>query len=203
MDELAKYKLSFLVGGLYYNESLILANLYQELKDWTLVRKEAMDKNLLQTRMKSSSKRMSSEIINKLMLLNNEELEFLINGMESDQKLLLWIATCRRYTFIRDFSIEVIIYNYKNLKKVINKDEFDIFFNQKSLTHPELDKITELTRNKLRSVMFKNMREAGIIDKSGLIVPTFPSIEFISLLKNTSPDDINILPISNLIGDRL
>ena len=203
MDELAKYKLSFLVGGLYYNESLILANLYQELKDWTLVRKEAMDKNLLQTRMKSSSKRMSSEIINKLMLLNNEELDFLINGMESDQKLLLWIATCRRYSFIRDFSIEVIIYNYKNLKKVVNKDEFDIFFNQKSLTHPELDKITELTRNKLRSVMFKNMREAGIIDKSGLIVPTFPSNEFISLLKNTSPDDINILPISNLIGDRL
>ena len=203
MDELAKYKLSFLVGGLYYNESLILANLYQELKDWTLVRKEAMDKNLLQTRMKSSSIRMSSEIINKLMLLNNEELDFLINGMESDQKLLLWIATCRRYTFIRDFSIEVIIYNYKNLKKVVNKDEFDIFFNQKSLTHPELDKITELTRNKLRSVMFKNMREAGIIDKSGLIVPTFPSNEFISLLKNTSPDDINILPISNLIGDRL
>jgi hypothetical protein len=203
MDELAKYKLSFLVGGLYYNESLILANLYQELKDWTLVRKEAMDKNLLQTRMESSSKRMSSEIINKLMLLNKEELDFLINGMESDQKLLLWIATCRRYTFIRDFSIEVVLYNYKNLKKVVNKDEFDIFFNQKSLTHPELDKITELTRNKLRSVMFKNMREAGIIDKSGLIVPTFPSNEFISLLKNTSPEDIYILPISNIIGDRI
>lgn len=203
MDELAKYKLSFLVGGLYYNESLILANLYQELKDWKLVKKEAMDKNLLQTRMKSSSKRMSSEIINKLMLLNNEELNFLIKGMESDQKLLLWIATCRRYTFIRDFSIEVIIYNYKNLKKVVNKDEFDIFFNQKSLTHPELDKITELTRNKLRSVMFKNMREAGIIDKSGLIIPTFPSNEFISLLKNSSPEDIYILPISNIIGDRI
>jgi hypothetical protein len=97
----------------------------------------------------------------------------------------------------------VVLYNYKNLKKVVNKDEFDIFFNQKSLTHPELDKITELTRNKLRSVMFKNMREAGIIDKSGLIVPTFPSNEFISLLKNTSPEDIYILPISNIIGDRI
>lgn len=203
MDDQTKYKLSFLLGGLYYNESLILANLYQELKDWKLVRKEAMDNNLLQTRMQSSSKRMVSEILNKLMLLNDDELDFLINGKEQDQKLLLWIATCRRYTFIKDFSIDVVIYNYKNLKKIVSRDEFDIFFNQKSQTHPELDKITELTRNKLRSVMFKNMREAGLIDKKGLIIPAFPSNELIALLQDTSPEDIYILPISNIIGDRI
>lgn len=203
MADCTKYKLSFLLGGLYYNESLILANLYNELKDWKLVRKEAMDKNLLQTRMQSSSKRIVSEILNKLMLLNDEELVFLINGNEQDQKLLLWIATCRRYTFIKDFSVEVVIYNYQNLKKIVNRDEFDIFFNQKSQTHPELDKITELTRNKLRSVMFKNMREAGLIDNKGLISPAFPSNELIALLKDTSPEDIYIFPISNIIGDRL
>lgn len=203
MDDQTKYKLSFLLGGLYYNESLILANLYQELKDWKLVRKEAMDKNLLQTRMQSSSKRIISEILNKLMLLNDNELAFFINGKEQDQRLLLWIATCRRYTFIKDFSIEVVIYNYQNLKKIVSRDEFDIFFNQKSQTHPELDKITELTRNKLRSVMFKNMREAGLIDYKGLIIPAFPSNELITLLKDTSIEDIYILPISNIIGDRI
>jgi len=199
----SKYKLSFLVGGLYYNESIVLASLYKQLNDLKLVRKEALDNNLLQTRMQSSSKRMVSEILNKLMLLDDNELNFLINGKEQDQKLLLWIATCRRYTFIKDFSIEVLIYNYQNLKKIVNKDEFDIFFNQKSLTHPELDKITELTRNKLRSVMFKNMREAGLIDNKGVIIPAFPSNELITLLKDTSSEDLCILPISNIIGDRL
>ena len=203
MIDYSKYKLSFLVGGLYYNESIVLASLYKQLNDWKLVRKEALDNNLLQTRMQSSSKRMVSEILNKLMLLDDNELDFLINGKEQDQKLLLWIATCRRYTFIKDFSIEVLIYNYQNLKKIVNKDEFDIFFNQKSLTHPELDKITELTRNKLRSVMFKNMREAGLIDNKGIIIPAFPSNELITLLKDTSSEDLCILPISNIIGDRL
>lgn len=203
MTDYSKYTLSFLVGGLYYNESIVLTNLYKQLDDWKLVRKEVLDKNLLQTRMQSSSKRMVREILNKLMLLSDDELAFLISGIEKDQKLLLWISTCRRYTFIRDFTIEVVIYNYQHLKKIVSRDEFDIFLNQKSQTHPELDKITELTRNKLRSVMFKNMREAGLIDNKGVIIPVFPSSELIALLKNTSPEDIYILPISNIIGDRI
>jgi hypothetical protein len=51
--------------------------------------------------------------------------------------------------------------------------------------------------------MFKNMREAGLIDNKWVIIPAFPSSELIALLQNTSPSDIYILPISNIIGDRI
>lgn len=197
------YRLSFLVGGLYHNESIILAKLYKELNDWKLVRKEVLDNNLLQTRMRSSSVRMISEILNKLKLLNDAELDFLINGPEQDQKLILWVATCRRYTFIRDFSIEVLMFRYNNLLYNVGKEEFDIFFHQKAQTHPELDKTTEQTKAKLRSVMYKNMRDAGIIDKKGIITPVFPSFDFVNFLKVNSSEDLLIFPISSIVGDNI
>lgn len=199
-DNTYTYTLSFLVGGLYYQESLLIAKLYTEIKDWGVVRKHVLDENLLQTRMKSSSTRMVSEIVHKLKQLSDREIEFLMSANVHDQKLLLWASTCRRYSFIRDFVVEVVVFRYTNLKTTVTIDEFEIFYHQKSQTHPELEKITEQTKGKLKSVMFKTMREAGLIDKKGTITPVFPSNSFIYLLKETSPEDLRIFPAPIFFG---
>jgi hypothetical protein len=43
--------MSFLVGGLFYQHSLSIAELYVTLNDWNKVYKKVLDENILQARM--------------------------------------------------------------------------------------------------------------------------------------------------------
>ncbi len=48
------------------------------------------------------------EIVSRLQTLNDEELRFLVGADNREQGYMLWIAACRRYTFIGEFAVEVL-----------------------------------------------------------------------------------------------
>ena len=61
-----------------------------------------------------------------------------------------------------------------------------IFWEQKAVDHPEVDRISDLTKIKLRSVLFKMMREAGLITKDNYIntVMLSPLVQNMILMNN-------------------
>lgn len=193
-----KYLMSFMLGGLYHSESLLLLDLYYQTNDWDQTYIKALDNNTLQTRVVSTSKRVLKEIINRLKTLTSEELNLLKNASSSEQKYLLWLATCRRYAFLYDFSIEVIRERYLTLKYDLPVEEYESFFNAKEQWHEELEKITEGSRYKQRTVVFKMLREADIIDNNKLILPAMLSDELISTIAKKDFNDLYIFPISDV-----
>ena len=48
--------------------------------------------------------------------------------------------------------------------------DYDAFFNRNVDWHDELDEITSSTKQKLKTVMFRMLREAGIITNDNLII---------------------------------
>lgn len=163
------YIMSFSSGGLCLRESVILTRSYFDLMDWKAARKHVLDKNLLQARMVSSARRTIGEVIPRLQKLSNDELAYFISAGEQDQRSLLWLAICRRHRFIADFMVEVVHERYVSLKDKVGTEEFNLFWMQKAVTHPEIEKISDSTREKLRTVLFKMMREVGIISKDNRI----------------------------------
>jgi len=161
--------MSFTTGGLFLHESVKLAVLYLELEDWNSVRKRAVAENLLQTRTVATLKRVCREVISRLKTLSPVELELVTDGGHQEQAYLLWLAVCRRYTFIADFAVEVLRERYITLKTVVSYEDYDSFFNQKSEWHSELDEIRPTTRNKLRQVLFKMLREADLLANDNMI----------------------------------
>jgi hypothetical protein len=157
--------MSFSLGGLNLRESLIAANAYLSSNDWDKARNLLIQENLLQARMISSAKRMITEIIPRLQLLSERELHLFRTSADQDQRHLLWLAICRRHAFIADFYVQVVHDRYLSLKETVGTDEFNVFWNQKAMEHPELEQISDSTREKLRSVVFKMMREVGLITK--------------------------------------
>ena len=155
--------MSFTTGSLFHCESVKLAALYLELGDWNAVRDKVISNNLLQTRTLNTLKRVCREVISRLKTLSIEELDFLVEVNPQEQGYLLWLATCRQYRFIADFAIEVLRERYITLKTDVNHEDFDSFFNRKSEWHTELDVIQPTTRNKLRQVLFRILREAGLL----------------------------------------
>jgi len=193
-----KYLMSFTTGGLFHSESLLLLELYIQIQNWDDVYSLALDKNTLQTRVVSTAKRVLKEIINRLKTLTEEELHLLENGSASEQKYLLWLGTCRRYVFLHDFAVEVIRERYLTLKYDLPVEEYESFFNSKEQWHEELEKITGGSRYKQRTVVFKMLREADIIDTNRLILPALLSDELISTIAKKDVNDLNIFPVSDI-----
>ena len=136
-----KYNLSFVGGALFHRESVKLAGRYLEKGDWNAVRDEVMARNLLQARTTSSARRICREICSRLKRLNKDEMELLVEGDYQEQASLLWIAVCRHYRFICEFSIEVIRERFLTLRYDLGYEDFDVFFNAKMEWHEELGKI--------------------------------------------------------------
>ncbi len=192
----AKYLMSFTTGGLFYAESLLLLDLYSG--NWDDVYNQALEQNTLQTRVVSTAKRVLREIIGRLRTLTGEELELVEQGSASEQKYLLWLGVCRRHEFIYKFASEVIRERYLTLKHDLPNEEFEIFYNAKEQWSEELEKIAESTRNKLRTVLYRILREAEIIDSNKLILPAMLTDELISTIAKHDTNDLVIFPISDI-----
>jgi hypothetical protein len=190
-----EYTLSFTTGGLFHRESITLAMLFFELNDWDTVRDQVLSENLLQSRTLNTSKRQCREIISRLKTLGSQELDLLIRGSNQEQTAVLWLAVCRRYTFIADFAVEVLRERHITCKMDLNHEDFDSFFYRKSEWHTEMDEITPTTRNKLRQVLFKMLREAGLITAKNKINAAIFSKRFLYMTQQGNPREFLYFPV--------
>ena len=197
-----KYSMSFTAGSIFFQESVKFAELYLEFGNWDETKNYIIHQNILQARTLNTSKRICTEIISRLKKMNKQELEFLLDSNSQDQAYLLWLAICRRYQFIGDFAIEVLRERFISLKTDLNYIDFDSFFNQKSEWHVELENIKSSTRNKLRQVLFKILREADLLTENNLINVATLSPSLIEIICQNDKREILYFPLfeSNLQG---
>ena len=193
-----KYLMSFTTGGLYYVESLLVMELYNDLKDWKEVNKQALSSNILQTRTESTAKRSLKEIISRLETLTTQELDLLVIGSADEQKYILWLGVCKRYEFIKEFAVEIIRERYLTLKHDLPVEEFESFFSQKEQWNEDLEKIADSSRYKMRTVLFKILREAEIIDSKNLFIHIRLTNALIKIISNDQVEYLSIFPISDI-----
>lgn len=190
-----RYSMSFTTGSLFHRESVKLAELFLDLGNWKSVRDTAIAGNLLQARTLNTLNRVCSEVISRLKNMCRDELRLLVGGTNQEQVYLLWIAFCRRYQFVAEFAVEVLRERYITLKADLNPEDFDSFFNRKSEWHPELDKISQATRFKLRQVVFRVLGEANLLTPNHLINAAMLGPRLLNILNAESPGDLMYFPI--------
>jgi hypothetical protein len=199
VNEQAKYSMSFTSGTLLYGESLIVANLHTDHIDWKQVRDQVVADNLLQMRTRNASKRICSEIVSRLKLLTPDQLMLLREGSRLDQTAILWLAVCKRYRFIYDFAVEIIHEKYLRLDLALAHADYDIYFDNKAEWHPEVERISEETRQKGRQVVFKMLREAGLLSGDQQIIPALLSPAVIEAIAADNPADFAVFPIPDTL----
>jgi len=192
----AKYQMSFTTGGLFLQESVEMASLFLQTGNWDMVKEKVISENLLQTRTSSSAKRICREIIDRLKRLSQSELDLLVKGNGQEQRYLLWIAVCRRYKFISEFATEVIQEHLLTMETRLSLQEFDAFFESKAALDSRLETVKPSTRKKLRQVLYRILREAGIIDQDGTIIPAILPESFKGKIL---PEDARCLPAAGYI----
>jgi len=174
MTDIQRYKLSFTSTALGLTESINTAEIYLGCHDWEVTKDIIKKENTLQSRTLTRNQRVVWEIIHRLSLLTNDQLELLVDGSLEEQRLLLWFGINNFYKMIREFAIEVLHEKFLVMDMSLTEDDYQAFYLRKLDWHPELDEITESTQYKLRWVLFKMMREAGLLTNENNIIRVIP-----------------------------
>lgn len=191
-----KYSMSFTSGTLLPRESLVVAELFAELAEWDAVRDRIVAENLLQMRTDNASRRITREVTSRLKTLTGDELSLLCEGSRDEQRLLLWLAVCKRYRFIYEFAEEVLREKFLRMDLILIHEEYDIFFNKKAEWHPEVERVAPSTQAKQRQVVFKMLREADLLGNNGRIQPAILTPRLIETIQADDPALFAIYPVS-------
>ncbi len=194
---LLKYRMSFTVGGLFYQEAVLAADLYIASKDWSKVREKILRINLFQARTSNSLERICREVLSRLKLLSSEQLRIIYDGSRQEQLQILWIAVCKRYCFIRDFAVEVIREKFLLMDYPLTEEDYTIFFDTKAEWHEDLGKLKDSTKRKLKQVLFRILREAEITSEMNIILPSILTKRVARALFSDKSGLYIVLPVSD------
>lgn len=189
------YKMSFAVGGLNLSESIEVARIYLSSSNWDDTLVLAMTDGVTSLPKAASRRRTLREIVNRISMLSLDELTFLIKEADrTEQQALLWLASCRAYRFVREFAIEVLQDRFLAFQFDLPLESFDILYDAKAEWHEELERISRSTRQKLRQVLFRMMREAEIISKDNRIQHAYVSTRLKIMIEARDPDELSYFP---------
>jgi len=194
-----KYIFSFTGASALIAETLVIAEEYIRLKDWKAVEKSLLDNNLLNKVKQATFKREFSEIKKRLSLLTQDQLQLMIQGSLDDAKAMILLSLVKAYSFLRDFIVEVIRNKYLLFDTVVSEIDYIKFVNTKSLSHNELNAITEVTAKKVKQVIFKLLEQVGIITqaKNGSILKPILNSKVIDVIVDDDPALLNAFLFSN------
>lgn len=190
-----RYALSFTTGTLLSREAALLAPLYVQHRNWETVRRLALDSNLLQVRTHSTGIRLVRETVKRLSVLTDDEVALVTEVTASERSHLMWAAACRRYELIGEFAEEVLRERFLLLAPTLDHHDFDSFVRSKALWHDEVAEIKESTLRKLRSNVFRMLKEAALMSGGGRIMPAVLSERISVALGSHTPSDLRFFPI--------
>lgn len=186
---MARYILSYTTASLSAYESEVMAGLYLESGDWSIVRKSVLDDNVLQKGSLTGRKRLFNELQKRLEALTPEQLAFYTDASSSEVKNLTMLSCFKLYGFIYDFATEMmrkklLLFDFQ----VLNSD-YESFYDSKAVSFENLNTISEATQKKLKQVMFKMFEQAGFIDsaKTKTIQKPYLSEELVKLIVQDDP----------------
>lgn len=194
-----KYSFSFTGASALITETLVIAEEYHKLSDWNAVQFSLSDNNHLNKVKEGTFKREFSEIKKRLSLLTPDQLQLMIQGSYEDAKSMILLSLVKAYPYVFDFIVEVLLNKYLLFDRTLLDSDYIRFVNSKSLQHPELENITEITSKKVKQVVFKLLEQVGLITniKNGIILKPFLSTQVITVILSDDPAFLSAFLYSN------
>ena len=147
-----KYTFSFTGASALIAETLIIAEEYNQLNNWTLVQKSLLQNNSLNKIKEGTFKREFSEIKKRLSNLTPEQLQIFNTGNYDDAKAIILLSLVKTYPFLNDFIIEVVRNKYLLYDNFLSEVDYIKFVNAKSLIHEELLQLRTVIKHNTQSV---------------------------------------------------
>jgi len=156
------YRLSFTGASFFLHETIELAKLFIEHESWNEAVNSLVNANI-NKRSISTIKRESSELVLRLKTLPDQLLNRFVSSDIDDSKIILLYSILKSYPIIKTFCLDVLYEKSQMMDFDIQEYEINTFFRQQEEQHEEFDKKTDVTKYKLRQVIFKILADATLI----------------------------------------
>ena len=182
------------------NESLEVARLHVEGEPWEQTILRAMDERTTSLPKSASNRRTLREISNRLLTLSADERLYFIEEADRSERQARFL-----FLFLGS-PPAVLIASSENLPlKLFASGIFPTnspyhwrvstsFLRQKAEWNEGLAGLSRTTQLKLRQIMFRMMREAGIISEDDLIQTAILSTRLKSMIEEQNPGELGHLP---------
>jgi hypothetical protein len=170
------YSASFTAGSLLLEE---ISRVIEYILNDTLEEKknELISNNTIKINSESARKRVLQEIRKRKKMVGSVVWERFAVSSQAERKILLFYVCLKTYTMLYDFQKEVVLESWKNMKRDLDERNVELFLEQKSHEHPEIDEWTDSTRDKVVQVIIRILKESGILIDSA-ITPLEATDEF-------------------------
>lgn len=188
-----KYDLGFTASSLRINEAILVADANFNSREIDYI-------NELGNGKESTGKRMLREFQKRLSNLTPEQLEIHADADLTTQKQMAYLSVCKAYAFIRDFVVDVVREKYLLFDYQLTEGDYISFYRRKAEQHPELEKITDKTQNKIKQVLFKILEQSGIIDnvKTKMIQTQLLEDRLVKVIVSDDPDWLKVFLFSDM-----
>ncbi|MBD1206699.1 MAG: DUF1819 family protein [Rhodobacteraceae bacterium] len=192
--DLRDYRLSFTVGGLLLHESIALAEAWVESRDWQRVRLSVPDNLFVASGGASSASRLRNEAIRRLRTLDDAELVHLASCPTTDARALCWAAACREYRLLSDFASQILLDRHHPYAEPIRGADFEMLMDGVDAMDARTAPVSRSTRARLRSVLFRMLREGELIDAEGRVLTLPITEELRALLSRHAVGGLDCIP---------
>lgn len=162
-----EYLISFTAGGLLAEETRsVIAYLNDE--EITNLPSEIKYNKHLKTNSQASRQRVVQELKKRYHVVGEATFDLFQESDIQLQNILIFYTCTKIYTILFDFMFGPIADKWVTRDLTVNKTDVIHFLDLQSNSHPEIDRWTETTREKVTTVLIRMLKEVGLLQKGEL-----------------------------------
>lgn len=161
--EVEGYTLGLTSSSLLPELARIVAENYLSLGDWELAKERILASNALQCRSANSAIRLERELRQRLGRLTQDQIIIAAQATAGDRAAIAWLAVCKSSRFAFEFASDVLREKFACHDVILRPSDYEAYVENKSLTHPELGRLTPISKSKVRQVLLRMLVEAGML----------------------------------------
>ncbi len=194
MNAISKYTFSFTGASALTAETRVVAEEFSKLKDWVLVNQVLASDNRLNKIKQATFKRQLQELKKRIDSLTHAQLNVLVQGSLDEAKAMILISLVKAYPLFMDFIVEVVRTKYFLFDRILTETDYLAFIQSKSLSHPELEEISEATAKKVKQRIYTLIEQVGLISqvKNGAILKPYLSPDIIKIICSDNPSLLRV-----------
>lgn len=151
-------------GSLMVRESRIIAELLLSEPDETTWQKQIIYENILQASSTSTANRYARTVKLRLMALDRECWQLIVDGSESERLQMLLVALMIQSPIVADFMADVVNPARQQFKEKLGVSCWNEFVDENLRLHPELGAFSDSSIQKMGNNLIKALAEAGYLD---------------------------------------
>lgn len=164
MKTIKHYDLGYTAAPLISEYFDATMNAIQDFDDF-MSGKEVIHYSVVPANAESSQKRYMVELNKRIKQLPKPIFDYYFVADSKNKKVVQFYAVCKAYPIIADFMIEVVRNKWLNLNFNLEPYDYKTYLIEKLEETDSLDRITEMTLDKLVQVYFKILRELNMYSK--------------------------------------